>query len=226
MTQKEREVLYRCGLFSGIAPEDAERLLGCLHMEEAHFDRNQMIWNIGDPVRACAVVLSGSLRAGSVSASGQHSLMARHHPGSLVGDVLMVTPGGTSPVYVAAVEPVTLVFLPFRGIMDGCPQCCPCHARLRENLISEIAQKFWAQRQKLKYLSENSLRRRIVLYLLDHAQSGSTFSLGITREELADYLCVNRSALSRELSRMRAEGLLDYYRDTFRVDVDKLRELG
>lgn len=219
MTENERKVLDRCGLFAGIGREETERLLTCLQAEEAHFEKNAVIWRTGDAVRACAVVLSGAIRAESVNAVGAHSLMAYHRPGALVGDVLMATPGGTSPVYTIAAEPATVVFLPFSRIMGGCEKCCSAHRQLRENLISEIAQKFWLQRRRVRYLSTGSLRERITMYLLDRsADVGSAmFSLGGTREDMADLLCVNRSALSRELSRMQHEGLLDFYRDTFHL---------
>lgn len=219
MTNQERQMLQRCGLFEGMTPAEVEKLLGCLRAEEAAFEKNAVIWHMGDPIPACAVILSGAVRAETVDAHGAHTLMAFHHPGALVGDVLMATPGGTSPVYVLAAEDTRLLFLPFQAVMSGCARCCSCHARLRENLVSEIAQKFWAQRRRMRYLSEHSLRRRIALYLLDHMEEGTgeTFSLGVSREDMADELCVNRSALSRELARMKEEGLLDFYRDTFRI---------
>lgn len=223
MTAEEKNVLHACGLFQGIAPEEAEQLLTCLHAEEAVFEKNEIIFHMGQPIQSCILILSGAVRAETVNAAGEHSLMAYHGAGALVGDVLMATPGGVSPVYVIAAERVKLVYLPFRRIMGSCPKCCPAHTRLRENLISEIAQKFWAQRRLTRYLTAKSLRGRIAMYLLD--QEGSTFSLGGTREDLADRLCVNRSALSRELGRMKAEGLVDFYRDTFRIlDAEKLRQ--
>lgn len=227
MTEREKAALFGCGLFLGIPAEEKERLIDCLHGEEAQFAKNEIIWNIGDPISACAVILSGAVRAESVNAAGEHTLMACHRSGALVGDILMATPGGKSPVYVIASEPTTVLFLPFREIMGGCSRCCSCHVRLRENLISEIAQKFWAQRRRVNYLSVPGLRGRIAMYLLDKRQAAgsATFSLGGTREDLADFLCVNRSALSRELGRMKREGLLDYYRDTFRLlAADKLAE--
>ena len=217
MNEKEREVLPSCGLFAGIGGRELEKLLGCLGAETAHYDKNAILFRAGQTVQACALVLSGAVRAEAVNAAGQHTLMAWHGPGALVGDVLMSTPGGLSPVYVIAAEAATVLFLPFRQIMGGCSECCPAHARLRENLIGEIAQKYWAQRRRLAYLSVSSLRGRIAMYLLDEAKGSATFSLGISRENMADYLCVNRSALSRELARMKQEGLLDYYRDTFRL---------
>lgn len=217
MNEKEREILASCGLFTGISQPELERLLGCLGAEAAHYDKNAILYHAGQQVSACAVVLSGAVQAEAVNAAGQHTLMAWHGPGALVGDVLMSTPGGVSPVYVIAAEATTVVFLPFRQVMGGCGECCPAHSRLRENLIGQIAQKYWAQRRRLGYLSVSSLRGRIAMYLLDRAGDAATFSLGLSRENMADYLCVNRSALSRELGRMKQEGLLDYYRDTFRI---------
>ena len=225
MNEKERKILASCGLFSGIDQHGLARLLGCLGAETAHYDKNAIVFCAGQPVRSCVLVLSGVVRAEAVNAAGEHTMMARHGPGALVGDVLMSTPGGVSPVYVIASEATTVLYLSFRKIMEGCRECCPAHSRLRENLIGEIAQKYWAQRQRLRYLSVGSLRRRIAMYLLD--QGSGTFCLGMTREELADFLCVNRSALSRELGRMKRDGLIDFYRDTFRIlDAEQLARLS
>lgn len=226
MTEMEISALTRCGLFQGMGEPERERLIRCLHCEEVQLDRNEILWHEGDSVTSCAVVLSGTVRAESSNAQGEHTLMAIHRSGALVGDVLMATPGGKSPVYVIASEPSRLLYIPYREIMGGCPKCCPAHTQLRENLIAEIARKFWAQRRRAGYLSTPSLRRRIAMYLLDRAEeAGTTFSLGGTREELAEFLCVNRSALSRELSRMKRDGLLDFYRDTFRLlETDRLEE--
>ena len=219
MNQRQRSVVYGAGLFAGIEPEQIDGMLGCLNARQEHYEKNTVVWNMGDTVHACALVLSGSLRAESVNAAGEHLLMATHRPGALVGDVLMATPGSKSPVYVVASEDTELLFLPFRKIMSGCEHCCAWHTKLRENLVSEIAMKFWAQRRRTLYLCAKSLRQRIAMRLYDEYQkNGSlTFSLGGTREDLADYLGANRSALSREIGRMKEEGILDFYKDTFRI---------
>lgn len=226
MTQKEKETLLTCGLFSAIPAGEAEHLLTCLGGERVHYEKNTVIWYMGDTISACAVVLSGALRAETVSVAGEHTLMAYHRAGALVGDVLMATPGGKSPVYVVAAEAADVMFLPYSRIMDGCSRCCTAHRRLRENLLAEIARKFWAQRQRIRCLSTQSLRSRIAMHLLELSrEAGSTtFTIGGTREDLAGYLCVNRSALCRELSRMKQEGLIDYYRDSFRIQHPEVLE--
>lgn len=224
MTQKERKNLQACSLFFGISEEETDTLLGYLAAEEARFAKNEIIWHMGDRISACALVLSGCLRAESVSPDGTHTLAARHGPGALVGDVLMATPGSTSPVYVIAAADTHVLFLSYRTIMGSGDS--PALAQLRENLLAEIAEKYWAQRRRIGYLAEKSLRRRIALYLLDQRKGRSAFSLGISREDLADYLCVNRSALSRELGRMQRDGLLEFYRDSFRIpDPERLSSL-
>lgn len=211
--------IHTCSLFQGIDKQDLSALLHCLHAQTIQVDKNTLVWRIGDKVDACALVISGTLRAESVDENGSRSIIATHGPGALVGDVLMATPQSRSPVYVIACENSELLMLPYKRIMDGCSKCCTCHSRLRENLMGEIAQKFWFQRRKSAYLAQRSLRRRISMYLVDESRrrNTDTFSLGITREDLANLLSVNRSALSRELGRMKADGLIDCYRDTFRV---------
>lgn len=217
MTEAEQQALCRCSLFSGMHPDEIRLLLHCVGGGVVHYEKNAVLWHPGQQVAACAVVLSGVLRAETVSVGGGRTVAAWHRAGALVGDILMASPDRGSPVYVIAAERAAVLLLPFSKVMGGCGQCCPAHARLRENLIQEIAQKYWLLRQRVGYLSIAGLRGRIAAFLLDRAGSSDTFSLGMTREEMADFLCVNRSALSRELSRMKQEGLIDFYRDSFRI---------
>lgn len=217
MTESEREALSKCGLFAGMTTDDVEQLLHCIGDGIKHYEKNAVLWHPGQQVSACAVVLSGVLRAETVRADGTRTVAAWHRAGALVGDILMASPDRGSPVYVIAAERTAVLLLPFSKVMGGCDQCCPAHDRLRENLIQEIAQKYWAMRQRAEYLSISALRERIFAYLTDRAGDSDTVSLGMTREEMADFLCVNRSALSRELSRMKQAGLIDCYRDTFRI---------
>lgn len=216
MEENERRALLSCGLFSGIASREAEALLKCLGGETVCYERGAVLWSAGEPVRACAVVLSGAVRAETLRADGTRTLVARHGAGGLVGDILMATPESVSPVYVLAAEQTRVLLLPFSAVMGACPRCCPAHQRLRENLVQEIARKYWAQRRHLGYLTAPSLRSRLAAFLLDRAE-GSAFRLELSREEMADYLCVNRSALCRELGRMKRDRLIDYHRDVFRI---------
>ena len=219
MTDTERSALLRCPLFVRIAPNDVFALTECLGAAERRYERGAPLWLTGDAVGACAVILSGSVRAESLLPSGERSLTAVHGPGALVGDVLMATRDKKSPVDVIAAQNTAALFLPYRAMMASCAHACEHHALLRENLLAEIAEKYWRLRRRAEYLARHSLRARIAAFLLDAAADagGNTFSLGMRREDLAAYLGANRSALCRELSRLRAEGWIDCCRDSVRL---------
>lgn len=219
MTDTEKAALLRCPLFAHIAPGDVFALTACLGAAERRYERGAPLWLTGDAVGACAVILSGSVRAESLSSTGERSLMAVHGPGALVGDVLMATRDTESPVDVIAAQDTAALFLPYRAIMVSCANACERHVLLRENLLAEIAEKYWRLRRRAEYLARHSLRSRIAAFLLDAAADagGNTFSLGMRREDLAAYLGANRSALCRELSRLRAEGWIDCCRDSVRL---------
>ena len=192
-TDTERSALLRCPLFARIAPNDVFALTECLGAAERRYERGEALWLTGDAVSACAVVLSGGVRAESLLPSGERSL--------------------------TAVQNTAALFLPYRAMMASCAHACEHHALLRENLLAEIAEKYWRLRRRAEYLARHSLRARIAAFLLDAAADagGNTFSLGMRREDLAAYLGANRSALCRELSRLRAEGWIDCCRDSVRL---------
>lgn len=210
--------LSDCRLFRGLSGEEIQRLCACLGATRRRCRKGEAVWRTGDAVSGCAVVLAGRVRAESVTATGRRRVAAQHGPGALFGDVLMASADRRSLVDVIAAEDTQLLLLPYAGMMGGCSRACAAHERLRQNLAEELADKYWALRRRVLILTQRSLRARIAARLLDAAGGGTEpFSLHGRREELADELGVNRSALSRELSRMRAQGLLDFYRDSFRL---------
>jgi len=212
-------VLSGCALFRGLSEGEIAELCRCLGARQTAYRKGEVLWFCGDAVDRCGIVLSGRICAENISGDGNRSVIASHGPGAVFGDVLMSLPGSVSPADILAAEPSSVLLLPFEKLMGGCANCCQAHTRLRQNLLAEISEKFFALRRKIGYLSTRSLRGRIARLLLDEAalRRSDTFSLGCSREELADTLGVNRSALSRELSRMKAEGILDTYRDSFKL---------
>lgn len=212
-------VLSRCVLFRGLSEEEIAELCRCLGARQTTYRKGEALWFSGDAVDRCGIVLSGRICAENISGDGHRSIVASHGPGAVFGDALMSLPGSVSPADIRAAEPSSVLFLPFEKLMGGCAGCCRAHTRLRQNLLAEISEKFFALRRKISYLSIRSLRGRIARLLLDEAglRRSDTFSLGCSREELADTLGVNRSALSRELGRMKGEGILDTYRDSFKL---------
>ncbi len=211
------EVLTKCRLFSSIEPAEAARLCRRLGAYTRRYGAGQSVWLTGDPVTAAGLILAGSVRAEVLSPDGSRDLAAQQGAGGLVGDVLM-TEGRASPVDVlAAQDGAELLFLPFDAIMDGGDD--PARAQLRRNLLQEIASKYWLLRRRVVCLRAPDLRGKIRIYLTHCAEdSGAdTFLVPLDRQAMADYLAANRSALCRELSAMRRDGLIDYYGASFRL---------
>ena len=209
-------VLLSASLFRGLAPEEV-----ILFMKEARcrtegFPRGAILISQGDGVSAAGVLLAGKIKAYRLDRQGEEHLQSVLGPGSMFGDMLMATDNGKSPVTVEVTEEARVLFVPFESIMAAPGEFGD---QLRVNLLHELSARYWALNRKVRYLSERSLRGRIALFLLDAArdQGGPTFTLPMTREAMASLLGVNRSALSRELSRMEKDGLLAVYRGSFRL---------
>ena len=208
--------LLSASLFEGLEPAEVAGFLKAARCRQDSFPRGAILLSQGDSVTAAGLLLSGKIKAYRLNRQGEENLQSVLGPGGMFGDMLMATDNGKSPVTVEAVEDAQVLFVPFESIMAAPGDF---GNRLRVNLLHELSARYWALNRKVRYLSERSLRGRIALFLLDAAkdQGGLTFTVPMTREAMASLLGVNRSALSRELSRMEKDGLLAVYRGSFRL---------
>ena len=208
--------LLSASLFEGFEPAEVAGFLKAARCRQDSFPRGAILLSQGDSVTAAGLLLSGKIKAYRLNRQGEENLQSVLGPGGMFGDMLMATDNGKSPVTVEAVEDAQVLFVPFESIMAAPGDF---GNRLRVNLLHELSARYWALNRKVRYLSERSLRGRIALFLLDAAkdQGGLTFTVPMTREAMASLLGVNRSALSRELSRMEKDGLLAVYRGSFRL---------
>jgi len=208
--------LLSASLFTGLDAKEVDAFLQAARCRFDSFPRGAILLSQGDRVTAAGVLLAGKIKAYRLNRQGEENLQSVLSPGSMFGDILMATDNGKSPVTVEALEDARVLFVPFKSIMAAPGDFGD---RLRVNLLHDLSARYWALNRKVRYLSERSLRGRIALFLLDAAgdQGGLTFTLNMTREAMASLLGVNRSALSRELSRMEKDGLLAVYRGSFRL---------
>ena len=208
--------LLSASLFAGLDESALSDFLHTAKCRRESFPRGAILLSQGDSVTAAGVILSGKIKAYRLNRQGEENLQSVLGPGSMFGDMLMATNNGQSPVTVECTEDARVLFVPFESIMAAPGEF---GNQLRVNLLHELSARYWALNRKVRYLSERSLRGRIALFLLDaaHDQGGPTFTLPMTREAMASLLGVNRSALSRELSRMEKDGLVAVYRGSFRI---------
>lgn len=206
-------------LFEGIAEDDAAAMLGCIGSYRKEYGKNAFISLAGDAVTCVGLVLSGRVHMIKEDLWGEKTIIAVIEPGELFGETFACGTIDTSTVSFSAVEKSEALMLPFERVMHTCSNTCPFHQRLVENMLKMIADKNRQLMEKVEIISKLTLREKIVTYLsLCAQQAGSrSFEISLSRTEMAEFLCANRSALARELGKMKAEGLIDYSKNTFSI---------
>lgn len=212
-SEKMREYLALLGqspLFHGISPQELERMLPCLGARELQADKHQMIFRAGDPARWVGLVLSGAVHVIQEDYYGNRSLVALLQPPQLFGEAFSCAGVDTLPVTVEAAQDSRILLLDCQRVLTTCDDACVFHRRLITNLLKVVAAKNLMLTQKLSLLSKRTTREKLMAYLAAEAQrvGSPSFTLSLDRQALADYLGVDRSAMSAELSKLRRDGLL------------------
>lgn len=212
------EVLRRTSLFRGMADRDLETLMTCFAPRTRRYERGELLLMAGYATREVGIVLEGEIVAAKPMPDGTAVVMAHMGPGGVFADVLA---GGQSksPVNVSAALPCLVLYLPCDALLRPCGALHPAHLQLLHNWLQTVSNKYFALDRRLELLCCKSLRGRICLWLLEQRDEAGadTFSTTLTRAELASYLNCDRSALSRELSRMQEEGLIELFRRSFKL---------
>ena len=202
--------LSRTILFRGIVPEDVESLLHCLSAEVRTYQRGNVIYCAGDTVSSLGLVLTGSVSIENDDVWGNKSILDKVGPGQVFAETYACVSGAPLMISVVAAEASDILFLNMARALELCSGACPFHSKLLRNLLSASAQKNLALSRRIFHTSAKSIRGRLLSYL-SHlaAQHGSReFDIPFNRQQLADYLSVDRSAMSNELSKMQRDGLL------------------
>nr|WP_297173790.1 Crp/Fnr family transcriptional regulator [uncultured Agathobaculum sp.] len=212
-----RSILSKCRLFAGIANESLPALLDSLHAYERRYDKGQPVYRVGDTAHALCVLLSGSITIERDDAWGNKTILDHISPGVVFAETYACVPG--TPMMVSAVssEPSEVLFLPVDRLLTAALQPGTAHAVLLYNLLDVTMRKNLTLTRKIFHTSPRSLRGRLLSYLSAQAvQHGSdTFDIPFDRQQLADYLSADRSALSGELSKMQRDGLISFHKNHF-----------
>ena len=209
--------LTKTPLFQGIAPKELEQMLGCLGASARQYGKGQTIYHVGENVEQMGVVVTGSVHVVQDDVWGNRSIWAQVGPGQVFAETYASLPGEVLNVGVEAVEETQVLFLDVGRVLQVCPGGCPFHSRLLRNLLQVMALKNLNLTRKISHITPRSIRERMLAYLSNEAgrQGTMDFRIPFNRQQLADYLSVDRSALSAELSKMKREGLLDYQKNHF-----------
>lgn len=202
--------LTQTSLFSGISQADLSNLLSCLAAVERRYSKGAVILAEGEPTQWMGLVLEGRAIISCADVWGKSSILGFAEPGAVFGEAYACVPGEALLISVCAAEETRVLFLNVGKLLTVCGNACPFHARLIRNLLSISAGKNLQLSRRIFHTTPKSIRGRLQSYFSECAKkSGSlTFKLPFNRQQLADYLGVDRSAMSSELSKMQRDGLI------------------
>lgn len=204
-------ILSRCPLFAGISSAELEAMLGCLSGKMIAVSKGNPVFLEGDPAELVGVVLSGVVQVVQDDYYGTRSVLSVIQPGESFGEVFSCAGLDNMPVSVIAVKDSEVLLLDCRRVLTVCSHSCHFHTLLIQNLLKGIAQKNLAFTQKIRYMSRKTTKEKLMSYLLDQAkqQGNAEFVIPCDRQALADYLGVERTAMSAEISKLKKAGLID-----------------
>ena len=214
-------VIRSAQLFSGISEEELSTVLSCLHAEQKDFSKEVFVLRAGDAADSIGLVLSGSVLIIQEDIWGNRNILSKAGPGQTFAAAFACASGAALNVSVVAETPVTALFLNVKRILTMCPSACAHHSRIIRNLLNELAEKNLRFSEKLTHMGQRTTRSKLMSYFSAEAQrlGQYEFDIPFSRQQLADYLAVERSGLSLELGKMRGEGLIDFHKNHFALKV-------
>ena len=213
--------LRRAQLFRDMNGEELFALLDCLGGVLRRYPRNGVILRAGDPASHLGVVLSGKAQVSRIRPDGQRVVLGEMGPGRLFAESYACAGAESLPVTVTATADTAALLLDCRRLALPCAAACGAHGKLIHNLMQVLAEKNLLLAGKLDHLSGRTIRERLLSYLEEEAaRTGRrTVVIPFDRQALADYLCVDRSALSRTIGQLQREGVLEAQRRRFRLNM-------
>ncbi len=212
-------VLRDAPLFAGLSDDEILSALQCVGAEQASFPPECTILYAGDRTGHLGLLLDGTALVVQEDIWGNRHIVTVLRPGELFAEPFALLPEAVLNVSVLAQEGCTILRLRVQALITVCPSSCSFHNRLIQNLTTILAQKLLQLNEKLSHLSRRKTREKLLSYLSAEAtrQGSRDFTIPYDRQQLADYLCVDRAAMSVELSRLQQEGILSTHRSRFRL---------
>ena len=213
------DIIRKCPLFDGIADSELMGLMGCLDAKVMSFEKKYTIFTEGSRAKYLGIILSGSAQIIQLDYYGNRSIIHEIVPSELFGEAFACAGVEAIPVSVIANEDCDVLLIDCMRILHTCANACGFHQRLIFNLMKDIATKAIMFQQKIEVIAKRSTREKLLAYLnIQARKSGSrSFQIPFDRQELADYLEVERSGLSAEISKLRKEGIINSTKNSFEL---------
>ena len=217
--EKYIPILKRTQLFSGVGEEEIKSMLNCLQAKLYTYKKGEYVLRQGEHLHNILVLITGKLHIQRDDYWGNRSIINMVSVGEMFGEAYVAPESGVLMNDVLAVEDSVVVFFDVRRIMTVCSSACRFHSMVVQNLFFAISEKNRKLVQKLTFMTKRTTREKLIAYLSEEAkrQSSNEFSIPFNRQQLADFLSVDRSAMSNELCKMRDDGLIEFDKSCFRL---------
>lgn len=217
--KKYLKILKKCPLFSAIGDDDLLRMLNCLGAKVVAFEKKYTVLAEGSPAKYIGIVLSGAVQVVQVDYYGNRSILSEMGEAQVFGEAFACAESPAIPVTVIATETCEVMLIDSSHILHTCNNNCGFHQQLIFNLMKDLATKTIEFHQRIEITSKRSTREKLMTYLMLRAKQmdSNSFEIPFDRQELADYLEVDRSGLSAEIGKLRKEGILESEKNHFRL---------
>lgn len=211
------EIAKNNPLFEEVSITEFEAMLNCLPTKKSTYKKDNIILLSGESTNFVGLILSGCIKIIKEDMNGNITILSKLSASEIFGEVFAFSESSHSPVTIQAVEETEVLFIDNNRVFTSCTNACQFHTRLIKNMLKLVAQKNLMLNQKIEILSKRTTRDKLLCFFDFQRGEESEFTIPFNREEMANYLCVDRSAMSNELCKMRDDGLIKFNRNEFEI---------
>ena len=217
--KKYISILKRTQLFAGVGDDEIVSMLSCLGAKLRTYKKGEYVLRQGEYLSDIIVLVEGNLHIQKDDYWGNRSILGQIAVGEMFGEAYIAPESGAILNDVVAVSDSTVIYFDVKKIITSCSSACRFHTTVVQNMFFAISEKNRKLVQKLGHMSKRSTREKLISFLSEESKrnNSSTFTIPYNRQQLADFLSVDRSAMSNELCKMRDEGLLEFNKNSFRL---------
>lgn len=206
-------------LFRGISEKELKGVLSCLGANNKNYRKGEFIFLAGEKISSIGLIIEGKVQVIKEDLFGNRTILTEVARGNLFGESFPFAEEEKLPVSVMAVMDCEILFIDYKKMITTCSSACRFHTKLIENMLYILARKNLILNEKIQIMSKRTTREKLLSYLQSQAMKvgSASFTISFNRQELADYLCVDRSAMSNELSKLQEEGQIKFQKNQFHL---------
>ena len=229
--EKYLPILRNSSFFKGLTDDEILSILHCVEATTVSKERGSYIFRAADSTEVMGLVVSGCVLVIQEDLWGHRNILSKCHAGDFFGEPYAASPGAVLNISVVADEDCEIILLNIQRLLVTCPTACEHHQKLIRNLVSVLANKILILNDKITHVGKRTTRDKLLSYLSAESirHSSLSFDIPFDRQQLADYLCIDRAAMSTEISKLQKEGFIKTNRKHFELmvsnDVDSTRKM-